>query len=262
MALRVVKDRVKQARGEGGDGNDRVTAKEVWERLVEEMNGQGRQAPSSKTVKRWLDRWVTNGVLVEGKKRIVPGSDKPVTSYTLPPTPSRALSTFQCPLVAPPRNPLQEQGSAMDNGRSPESGVSSFDAAPPDPEGNGHRPEWERVVHSNIPVHEGDLEDQGRMDTKKSTNKGEPHGERQAVQGAAAESEHTEGSGEDRPVGGAVPSGSVAGVSVRGDGADSSLDVRSPIDPDVGGPGSPVQRHDVDVPGLTEWRETGDYDSF
>jgi hypothetical protein len=92
MALRIVKERVLKARGEDGDGEDRITAKQVWEQLVGEITGQGRKAPSSKTVRRWLDRWVTNGVLVEGKKRVVSGSDKPVTTYTLPPP------RVRCPL--------------------------------------------------------------------------------------------------------------------------------------------------------------------
>lgn len=263
MALRVVKDRVKQARAEGGDGNDRVTAKEVWERLVEELSGQGRQAPSSKTVKRWLDRWVTNGVLVEGKKRILPGSDKPVTSYTLPTTSSRALPSFSCPLVSAPRNPLQEQEKAMDKGGSPEHDVHCSEDVQPDQKSNGHRPEQEQVVHCKFPVPESDLEDQGPTDTKKSTNKETAHGQRQAVPGAQAESELVEGAVEDRPVGGAVPSGAVSGVPVRGDGADSTLDGGSPVDPDVGGPGSPVQRHDVDTPGLREWQgDEGNLDCF
>jgi hypothetical protein len=65
---------------------DRMSAKEVWERLVEEMNAQLRKPPSSRTVKCWLDRWVEDGVLALGKKLVVEGSDKPVVSYTLPPS--------------------------------------------------------------------------------------------------------------------------------------------------------------------------------
>lgn len=262
MALRIVKDRVKQARAEGGDGNDRVTAKEVWERLVEEMGGQGRQAPSSKTVKRWLDRWISNGVLVEGRKKVLPGSDKPVTSYTLPTTSSRALPSFPCPLVIPPRNPLQEQEKAMDKHDSPEDDVHCFADARPDQESNGHRPEHEQDVHCNFLVPEGDLGEQRPTDTKKSTHKGDPHGQHQALPGATEGSELAEGPREDRAVGGEVPSGTVSGVPLRGDEAAPALDVGSPADSDVGGPGSPVQRHDVDVPGVNPYRDVeGDFDA-
>jgi hypothetical protein len=33
-------------------------------------------------------------------------------------------------------------------------------------------------------------------------------------------------------------------------------DGRPPACPDVAGPGSPVQRHDLDVPVMREWQET------
>ncbi len=92
VALRIVRDAVQRVRGESGGGPDRLTAREVWERLGEEMTGQARKTPSAKTVKRWLDRWVASGVLVEGKQRVVLGSDKPVPSYSLPP-----LARVRCP---------------------------------------------------------------------------------------------------------------------------------------------------------------------
>jgi hypothetical protein len=171
MALRLVKDRVLKARGENGDGNDRVTAKEVWEQLVGEITGQGRKAPSSKTVRRWLDRWVANGVLVEGKKRIVPGSDKPVTTYTLPPSSSRALSMQECPLVVAPRNPLQEQEKAMDNRFTTEHDVHCSTDACPDPESKGQRPGKEQDVPCPFPVTEGDLEEQRLKDSPTRTTR-------------------------------------------------------------------------------------------
>lgn len=256
MALRIVKDRVLKARSEDGDGNDRMTAKEVWERLVAEMGGQGRQAPSGKTVKRWLDRWVTNGVLVEGKKLRVDGVKAPVQTYTLPPTPSRALPSFSCPLSIVPRDRLQEQEITMDTPSSPEYGVHRSEVAQPVPENDGQQPEPEKDVHRFSPVVPSDLGERRTTDTKKSTNKEDPHGQRPAIPGASEESELAEVPGKDRPVGGTVPPGEVPRVPVRGDEADPALDVGSPADPDVGGPGSPVQRHDLDVPVLTEWQET------
>ena len=171
MALRIVKERVLKARGEDGTGEDRITAKEVWEQLLGEISGQGRQAPSSKTVKRWLDRWVTNGVLVEGKKRIVSSSDKPVITYTLPSSSSRALPIKECPLVIAPRNPLQGQEKAMDNNPTTEDDVHCSAEGRPDSESKGHQPEQEPVVHCFFPVTEGDLEEQRPKDSPTRTTR-------------------------------------------------------------------------------------------
>ena len=248
MALRVVKDRVKQARADGGDGKDWMTAKEVWTQLVEEMGGQGRQAPSSKTVKRWLDRWVSNGVLVEGKKVKVDGAKAPVQTYTLPiTTTSRALSSFSCLLSIVPSNPLQEQEITMDTSSSPEYGVHRSEDDQPVPDNDGQQPDPEKVVHRFSSVVPSDLGERRTTDTKKRTHK-ESDGQPQPVQGAPEGSELAEITGEDRSVGGAVPKGEVSGVPVRGDEADPALDVGSPADSDVGGAGSPVQRHELDVP--------------
>jgi len=164
MALRIVKDRVLKARSEDGDGNDRMTAKEVWERLVGEMGGQGRQAPSSKTVKRWLDRWVDSGVLKEGKPVPVEGQRRPVPSYTLPPTPSRALPSFSCPLSIHPRDRLQEQDLRTDIPTADGASVFSSESAQPAQGMNGHQPEPEQDVRSRIPVPEGDLGDERTTD--------------------------------------------------------------------------------------------------
>jgi hypothetical protein len=50
-----------------------LTAEEVWTALGERLYGQNRQAPSLKTVRRWLGRWENEGLL-EGWKRHNPGS--------------------------------------------------------------------------------------------------------------------------------------------------------------------------------------------
>lgn len=267
MALRIVKDRVKEARAEGGDGNDRMTAKEVWERLVEEMGGQGRQAPSSKTVKRWLDRWVTNGVLVEGKKRILPGSDKPVTSYSLPPTPSsRALPSLTCPLVSAPRNPLQEQEKAMDNEGSSVDDVHCSGNVQPDQKSNGHQPECEQVVHCNFPVPEGDLRDQGPTDNKTRGKKGSHDRPEPSPTASAVASELGESPNPPGDLGTEVPRSQDSGRSAPGDDADLEVDDGRPSDcPDVAEQGSPVQRHELEVPlvkpDLPEAPEDWDYDA-
>jgi hypothetical protein len=160
MALRIVKDHVLKARGEEGAGlADRMSAKEVWERLVGEMNGQARRAPSSKTVKRWLDRWVDDGVLVNGKPLPVEGQRKPAPSYTLPPSRARALPITTCLLSVVPSNPLQHNESMKGQGDSIEGGVRSSEGAQPNPDMNGHGPDQGANVRSSFPVPEGDLGD-------------------------------------------------------------------------------------------------------
>ena len=173
MALRIVKEHVLKARGEDGTGEDRITAKEVWEQLLGEISGQGRQAPSSKTVKRWLDRWVTNGVLVEGKKRIVAGSKAPVTAYTLPTTPSssRALPAKACPLIIVPSKPLQEQEITMDTPPSPEYDVHRSEVGQLTPDNDGHQPDPEKDVHRFSSVVPSDLEERGTTDSPTRTTR-------------------------------------------------------------------------------------------
>lgn len=163
-ALRIVRDHVQRARDGSGDGPDRMTAKEVWERLGEEMAGQARQAPHLRTVKRWLERWVEGGVLVDGKMRIVLGSDRPVPSYTLPPSRARALSICEGLLLSAPRERLQEQEKGKDNPEIAEEVVRSFKEPCPTPESNGHATDSETGVFSSIPVPESDLSEQGAND--------------------------------------------------------------------------------------------------
>jgi len=83
-ALRIVRDAQEAAEGPGGDGDGCMTAKEVWEALVGVRTGLGLKPPSSRTVKRWLERWVEDGMLVRGKNKVVPGIKQPVPTYKLP----------------------------------------------------------------------------------------------------------------------------------------------------------------------------------
>jgi hypothetical protein len=180
MALRIVRDRVREACEEGATVKDRMSAKEVWERLVEELNGQLRKAPSSKTVKRWLDRWVDDGVLALGKKLIVEGSDKPVASYTLPPSCARALRSRNRFFSIVPRDRLQQQGSSNGQVEALDATVHCSEAdlaenaegIQPTHERNGHAPNPESLSIAQNPVPEGDLGEKGLKDTSKRT-KGE-----------------------------------------------------------------------------------------
>jgi hypothetical protein len=99
IALRIVRDR---ARGDGPVEERRITCQEVWEQLVEEVTGQGKEAPSKKSVRRWLDRWVEDGVLVPGGI-VITGKSRTRT-YTTPP-PSRVGRSLECPLSLDASNP-------------------------------------------------------------------------------------------------------------------------------------------------------------
>ena len=174
MALRIVKDHVLKARGDEGAGLvDRLSAKEVWERLVEEVTGQARRAPSSKTVKRWLDRWVDDGVLVMGAPLPVEGQRRPAPSYTLPLSRARALSMKNEVLSVHPADPLQENGSKKGHESTTEGDVLSSASPRPRQNMKGHSAESGQDVLSKIPVPESDLGDERTKDTPTSTYKGD-----------------------------------------------------------------------------------------
>jgi hypothetical protein len=63
VALRVLRDR---ARGTETLEARRMTAVEVWEEVVEVFTGLGREAPSRRSIERWVRRWKEDGVLVSG----------------------------------------------------------------------------------------------------------------------------------------------------------------------------------------------------
>ena len=223
------------------------------------MSGQGRQAPSSRTVRRWLDRWVTSGVLVEGRKVILPGSDKPVLSYTLPTTSSRALPSLTCPLATAPRKPLQELEKAMDKDDSLEDDVHCSGDRQPAQEMNGHQPNPEQDVRSRIPVPEGELGDERTKDIHTRGKKGSDELLTPTLAPELGKGAQTAGD-----VGAEVPGSEDSGRSPLGDDADLEVDDGRPSDhPDVAEQGSPVQRHDVGTPGLREWQgDEADLDSF
>ncbi|MEI6031236.1 MAG: hypothetical protein WCQ20_08745 [Synechococcaceae cyanobacterium ELA739] len=59
-----------------------MTPEEVWTALAERMFGQNRESPSLKTVRRWLGRWVNEGLL-EGRRRLTAQKGKPALEYSL-----------------------------------------------------------------------------------------------------------------------------------------------------------------------------------
>jgi hypothetical protein len=112
------------------------------------------------TVRRWLERWVASGVLVDGKKRIVLGSDKPVPSHTLPPSHARALSINECNFQFAPRERLQEQEKGNGISDSSAEGAISFFDEPPVPESKLQAPESGTDAICNSSVPESDYKEQ------------------------------------------------------------------------------------------------------
>lgn len=83
MALRIVRDAVVEQRGgEGGDVLGGIIATDVWEQLCAELTGQGRDPVSRRSVVRWLNRWVEDGILLKGKFILV--VRKRTTTFTIP----------------------------------------------------------------------------------------------------------------------------------------------------------------------------------
>ena len=74
--LRIVRD-------DSTSGGTGLTAKAIWEQLVEEINRRGTKAPSSRSVRRWLDRWVDRNMLTT-QRVDVEYSDQRVVHYILP----------------------------------------------------------------------------------------------------------------------------------------------------------------------------------
>lgn len=111
-----------------------VTREEVWREVVDRIRGaQGEKAkfPTQKTVGRWLDRWVEDGMLVRGK-RITQADGRPPSVYRTPPTTTRAraLPSNEVSFSETPSDPLVSQGSGF--------GHSEACPKPPEsPEGDG-----------------------------------------------------------------------------------------------------------------------------
>jgi hypothetical protein len=88
-----------------------MTREEVWRELLGRIQGaQGERArvPSQKTVGRWLDRWVEDGLMVSD--RVANNKGRAHLIYRT----SRALSLNSCPLSEPIPKFFQGKGSSSD----------------------------------------------------------------------------------------------------------------------------------------------------
>lgn len=157
-------DIVKQA-SVAGEGP--LTAKEVWEVLVEDMGHQNREAPSVKTVRRQLQRWAQDGMLVLKKGRRE-GSDKPVETFSL----ARAGRELGVPLSLAPSKPLPEQEKARDNPESVSLALGDPAAAPePPPESKGQPESVSLAFVPQTDCAASDHEKQGPRDTSSRTTR-------------------------------------------------------------------------------------------
>ena len=89
-----------------------LTREEVWRELLGLMQGaRGDRArvPSQKTVGRWLERWVEDGLMVS--ERVPNTKGRAFLIYRT----SRALSLKSCPLSEPPPEFFQRKGSSSDS---------------------------------------------------------------------------------------------------------------------------------------------------
>nr|WP_259735889.1 bifunctional DNA primase/polymerase [Synechococcus sp. CS-1329] len=158
IALRIVRDR---ARGTTTLEERRMTAAEVWEPLVEEVTGQGREAPSKKSVHRWLTRWVEDGVLVLGGNVPAGPKQKPAKSYAIPLEPPRAGGEKRCPLSLYGAEPLRQHDLYKDTPEGDLTGVPISDASPY----KDTSPEAENGVPIRNRCDGGDLPHIGTTDT-------------------------------------------------------------------------------------------------
>ncbi|MCX5969131.1 MAG: AAA family ATPase, partial [Cyanobacteria bacterium] len=174
LVLDIVK-RASKAQEEVGETRVGCTREQVWSELLGQLRGaQGDRArvPSQKTVGRWLDRWVEDGLLE--KKKVGTEKSPPVLRYKT--ACARALPSIWCPLTEATPNLFQRNGSGSDNGSDTselvrtEAGLMRDDL-----DGEGISPEHEPVeAHigsdtsdfalSENPVTEGDLGGDGTRD--------------------------------------------------------------------------------------------------
>ena len=132
-----------------------MTCQAVWEQLLEEVTGQGREAPSKRSVNRWLKLWVEDGVLVLGGV-VMDGVKKGTrtSTYLTPPIPpSRVGCEKGGDLSIVGSNPSEEGDLTMDTGAEDAAVVHrSDDSLTMDNDGHSR----ERVHRSN-PVFATDL---------------------------------------------------------------------------------------------------------
>jgi hypothetical protein len=151
-----------------------MTREEVWRELLGQVRGaQGDRArvPSQKTVGRWLDRWVEDGLMVTDHRGSSNTGRPPVIYRT-----SRALSPIGVSFSETIPEFFQRKGSVLDTEnvcpKVPEAVPTAEEAlAPPISSGVQAQPvsDTPKSVQNVNPVPEGDLEELRISDTHNRT---------------------------------------------------------------------------------------------
>lgn len=163
IALRIVRDR---ARGTTTLEDRRMTCQEVWEQLVEEMTGQGREAPSRRSVERWLRRWAEDGVLVLGGMVMNGSQGKSRTkTYATPMDPPRVGCEMECRLSLVTPDPSDSQEITSDTSSGEEEVVARSEV----PGTSDTPPEDDTRVARSNPVVAMDLTQRATTDTNSDT---------------------------------------------------------------------------------------------
>jgi hypothetical protein len=156
-----------------------LTREEVWRQLLGLMQGaRGDRArvPSQKTVGRWLERWVEDG-LMERDKRAVQGRGKNPVIYKV----ARALSLIGCPLDDNPPEFFQRSEFISDT--ETECPINEVvEAEPLDEEApGGSLSDTVDSVRKSNPVTEGDLGEYPPRDIPTGTTRAPARGELEEV---------------------------------------------------------------------------------
>lgn len=135
MALRIIHDAKREAEKGQFEG---LTAAEVCDVLGDELMGQSRKPVSPRTTRRWLDRWVEDGILTHGKPALL-GKHRNVktTRYTTPPLRVReepeevlrAMSVFEGDLSNVSSDPSESLKTRLTSDLDPEAVSLVNDAA-------------------------------------------------------------------------------------------------------------------------------------
>ena len=153
-----------------------LTREEVWRELlglVQGARGDRARVPSQRTVIRWLERWVEDGLMTKESARNHKGQ-APLIYRT-----SRALSLKSCPLSAPIPEFFQDKGSSADKSAggvqvvrtevvAPEHGAALQGSEEVGPQIGA---DTEKVVRTKNSVTEGDLEAVRIEDTPTGTTR-------------------------------------------------------------------------------------------
>ena len=132
-----------------------LTREEVWRELLGLMQGaRGDRArvPSQKTVGRWLDRWVEDGLMVS--ERVPNTKGRAFLIYRT----SRALSLKSCPLSEPLPEFFQRKGSSSDNTEGEEQVVRTEEVVTEGGAALAAGSDTPKSVRTTNPVHDSDLE--------------------------------------------------------------------------------------------------------